>query len=128
MTPGLLNRSLNSKFFILFHIVYCNINSLMYPIISMVKSVMLVISKPKLPRLIAEYMFRLNAVKNIGYIINKGTLGTVNVNVIATDRLNPQFTASIDNRTGLLFQSSLINLTVSCQSIKLFDQQFPRWL
>lgn len=85
-------------------------------------------SRPKLPRLIAEYMLRLSAVKNIGYIISNGTLGTVNVNVVAIARFSPQFTVSSDNLTGLLFQSSLINLAVLCQSIKVFCPLFLEYL
>jgi hypothetical protein len=55
-------------------------------------------------------MLNPNALKNIGYTINNGTFGTVNVKVSATAKFNPQLIVSNDSLSGLLCQSALINL------------------
>jgi hypothetical protein len=94
----------------------------------MINIVILVINRPKLPLLAAEYILIVNAVKNNGYIINNGTLGTVSVNVMAMTKFSAQLTVSNTNRTGWLRQSLRIKLTVLCQSIKVYDQQFLRCL
>lgn len=62
--------------------------------------VILVINRPKLPLLIAEYILIVNAVKNSGYTTNNGTLGTVSVNVMAMTKFSAQLTVSKIKRTG----------------------------
>jgi hypothetical protein len=71
--------------------------------------VKLVINIPKLPLLTADQMPITKPVKNIGYTINNGGVGTVSVKITATDRFSSQFTVSNINLSLLLAQSFLIN-------------------
>lgn len=68
--------------------------------ISIINIVKLVINRPKLPLLAAEYILMLSAVKNNGYTTNKGTLGTVSVKVMAITKFNAQLTVSNTKRIG----------------------------
>jgi len=73
-------------------------------------------------------MLILNATNIIGYTINQLVYGTVRLTDKAITIFNSQLQTSKHNLTGWLFQSSRINLTVLCQSIKLCDQLFLRYL
>jgi len=87
-------------------ILYYNIIIRIYPTISINNIVILVISMPKLPRLIAEYILMPNAVKNNGYTINQLVSGTVNETAEAITIFSTQLTVSIHNLPGWLYQSS----------------------